>query len=272
MADGLNTAEEHLLRTSFETRADLEEYLRSQFPRAAARDGGLSPLLGGRKAALQRLASIEPERYERTRNHLDGAVTRLSPYLRHGVISLNDVWQHALTLVSGGRRSLAKFASELAWRDYWQRLYEQWGGGVWHDREEYKTGLTVDDYAQDLPSDVEQGQTGLACMDAFSEELKQTGYLHNHARMWLAAYLVHWRRVRWQAGARWFLAHLVDGDPASNNLSWQWVASTFAAKPYFFNRENLEKYTTGRYCRGCRAHCPFDASYEDLSPRLFRTS
>ncbi len=84
--------------------------------------------------------------------------------------------------------------------------------------------------------------------------------------------MVHWRRVRWQAGARWFLRHLLDGDPASNNLSWQWVASTFSHKPYFFNRENLEKYTSGRLCRDCasRRECPFEGSYAELGQRLFR--
>lgn len=112
-------------------------------------------------------------------------------------------------------------------------------------------------------------------MDAFARELHETGYIHNHARMWLAAYVVHWRKIRWQAGARWFLTHLLDGDPASNNLSWQWVASTFSHKPYFFNRENLETYTGGSFCRVCAKRtsgCPFQGTYKDLSARLFETS
>jgi deoxyribodipyrimidine photo-lyase len=97
--------------------------------------------------------------------------------------------------------------------------------------------------------------------------------------MWLASYVVHWRKVRWQAGARWFLRHLLDGDPASNNLSWQWVASAFSVKPYIFNRANLERFSGGRYCGDCpRAGaggasrpggCPFESSYENLQARLF---
>jgi deoxyribodipyrimidine photo-lyase len=89
--------------------------------------------------------------------------------------------------------------------------------------------------------------------------------------------VVHWRRVRWQAGARWFLRHLLDGDPASNNLSWQWVASSFSHKPYIFNRANLERFSSGRFCAACPLAqrrgadgCPFDASYETLQARLFR--
>jgi deoxyribodipyrimidine photo-lyase len=110
-------------------------------------------------------------------------------------------------------------------------------------------------------------------MDGFIAELHSSGWLHNHARMWLASYLVHWRRVRWQTGARWFLRHLLDGDPASNNLSWQWVASSFSHKPYIFNRSNLERYSGGRYCTACPLRdrgCPFEASYEDLDSRLFQ--
>jgi deoxyribodipyrimidine photo-lyase len=258
------------LRNSFDSREDLEAYLRSEFPTAAARGAKLSSWPGGLAAALQRLQAVDASRYGRTRNFLNGAVTRLSPYLRHGVLSLAEVWRVARSRVRDPRSDAEKFASELGWRDYWRRLYAVWGDGVWKDREEYKTGWRAQDYAPELPSDVEQGCTGLACMDAFSQELRDTGYLHNHARMWLAAYVVHWRRVRWQAGARWFLTHLLDGDPASNNLSWQWVASTFSHKPYFYNRENLEKYTAGRYCRQCQAACPFQGSYEDLSLKLFR--
>ncbi len=258
------------MRTDFTTRAELEEYLRAQFPVPASRDSGLSPWRGGLAAAVARLEAINPARYGQTRNFLDGAVTRLSPHLRHGVISLAAVWRHARSRVDKPHLHAARLASELGWRDYWQRLYAQLGQAVWTDREEYKTGWTAGDYAAALPSEIERGCTGLACIDSFSDELRQTGYLHNHSRMWLAAYIIHWRRVRWQAGARWFLTHLLDGDPASNNLSWQWVASTFSHKPYFFNRDNLEKYTTGRYCRRCQASCPFEGSYEQLSHSLFR--
>ena len=111
-------------------------------------------------------------------------------------------------------------------------------------------------------------------MDGFREQLVTTGWLHNHARMWLAAYVVHWRRVHWRAGADWFLEHLLDGDPASNHLSWQWVASCFSHKPYFFNRDNLERYSNGRYCRSCSCadSCPLEGSYDALESQLFAVS
>lgn len=256
------------LQRHFISRNSLTEYLHQHFPESVAKGAEIGPTVGGREAALSSLAKINPDKYGHDRNFLDGSVSRLSPYLRHGVISLAEVRRKAL---AAGRHS-EKFISELSWRDYWQRIYAQIGNGIWLDREEYKTGLNADDYHTDLPTDITDGSTAFACMDSFVSELKSTGYLHNHARMWLAAFIVHFRRVRWQAGARWFLEHLLDGDPASNNLSWQWVAGTFSDKPYFFNRANLERYTDSVYCRRCsQAHqCPFNASYEELAARIFR--
>ena len=124
---------------------------------------------------------------------------------------------------------------------------------------------------EQVPPDVLAAQTGLQCIDAFVQKLHRTGWLHNHERMWLASWLVHVRGVRWQAGADWFLSHLLDGDPASNHLSWQWVAGTFSAKPYLFNRENLETFTSGVHCQPCglRDSCPLDVSYEALGSRCF---
>jgi len=109
----------------------------------------------------------------------------------------------------------------------------------------------------------------LPCMDAFVDDLLTTGYVHNHARMWLASYVVHHLKIDWREAADWFEAHLLDGYVASNHLSWQWVASTFSSKPYYFNKENLARYTGEKYCAGCTADCPFDASYETLQARLF---
>ena len=273
MGPGLDGSE--ILQRSLQGSASREEVaavLAREFPQAAARDARMSPVRGGFAAAESLIDAIDPKRYAVTRNFLSGSVTRLSPYIRHGVVPLEGLRQLALSRVRRAEDAY-KFVQELAWRDYWRRLFSLWGDSVWHDREEYKTGCSAQDYAETLPEDLKQASTGLVCMDAFAQQLHETGYLHNHARMWLAAYVVHWRRVKWQAGARWFLTHLLDGDPASNNLSWQWVASTFASKPYFFNRENLEKYTDNSHCQKCpkrQQGCPFAGTYEDLSQRLFQ--
>lgn len=258
------------MQREFTNRDELVAYLTEQFPDATAQDEYISETLGGRKAAEKILHQIEPVSYAKSRNFLTGAVTKLSPYLRYGVLSLAEVRDTVLGKVKT-QDDGTKLINELGWRDYWQRLYAQLGDKIWQDQEAYKTGYSVKDYADTLPEDIISGTTGLVCIDNFSYDLRSTGYLHNHARMWMAAYIVHWRRIRWQVGAKWFLSNLLDGDPASNNLSWQWVASTFSHKPYFFNRENLERYTQGVYCHQCPLYgkCDFEGSYEELEKRLF---
>jgi deoxyribodipyrimidine photo-lyase len=224
---------------------------------------------GGREAAVDRLLSIDPAAYGRTRNHVDGAVTKLSPWLRHGVLALAEVRDMALARVARVEEA-ASLVSELGWRDYWRRVQVALGG---------RLGAAVEPPARagrlppvdHVPEDVLAARTGMACIDAFVTRLHATGWLHNHERMWLASWLVHMRGVRWQAGADWMLSHLLDGDPASNHLSWQWVAGTFAAKPYIFNRENLETFTAAAHCRHCPVFggCDMEGSYEDLTARLF---
>ncbi len=258
------------MRREFANRNELIAYLHQEFPDAAERDNHISEIVGGRKAAEQALQKVDTANYGKTRNFLTGAVTRLSPYIRYGVLSLREIRDYVLEHVQHPDDA-TKLINELGWRDYWQRLYVNLGSGIWQDQEEYKTGYTAADYTADLPQDIKESTTERVCIDSFSRDLRETGYLHNHMRMWLAAYIIHWRRIRWQTGAKWFLEHLLDGDPASNNMSWQWVASTFSQKPYFFNRENLERYTEGVYCRQCPlyGHCDFEGSYEELEQRLF---
>ncbi|MBL6739230.1 MAG: deoxyribodipyrimidine photo-lyase [Synechococcus sp. BS301-5m-G54] len=255
------------LPRQFASRDALEALLIEEFPSA---EGPLSPIPGGRQAAEARLARVQPSRYAKSRNHLNGAVTGLSPYIRHGVLTLAEVKQAVFQRIRK-RDDGGKLINELGWRDFWQRMWLDLGDGIHNDLEAFKTGHDAASYSRELPEDVREGHTGLACMDGFREELVTTGWLHNHARMWMAAWLVHWRRVHWKAGADWFLEHLLDGDPASNHLSWQWVASSFSHKPYFFNRGNLERYSDGRYCDACPSadNCPFEGSYDQLESQLF---
>jgi deoxyribodipyrimidine photo-lyase len=258
------------MERDFTNRDELVSYLGEQFPQAAQRDNHISETVGGRRTAEKLLQKVDPANYAKTRNFFKGAVTQLSPYIRYGVLSLGEIRDRVLESVQN-QDDATKLINELGWRDYWQRLYAKLGDAIWQDQEEYKTGYTPKDYASDLPEDIQQGITGRVCIDSFSRDLREIGYLHNHARMWIAAYIIHWRRIRWQTGAKWFLQHLLDGDPASNNMSWQWVASTFSHKPYFFNRENLERYTEGVYCKQCPLYgkCDFEGSYEELETKLF---
>ncbi|MFM1978448.1 MAG: hypothetical protein RLZZ151_963 [Pseudomonadota bacterium] len=218
---------------------------------------------GGRAEALSRLAKIKPIIYSKNRNFLDGDVTRLSPYIRHGCISIAEAIQATKEKAKEGAE---KLLFEFAWRDYWRKVWYLNGHAIESDMESPKVELK----RSVLPQDVKDASTGLVCIDHFVKTLDQTGYLHNHARMWLASYMIHWRGADWKLSADWMFKMLLDGDRASNNLSWQWVASTFGSKPYFFNKENLSKYSQNKFCQNCKAQCPFDHSYEALSEQLFK--
>ena len=108
------------------------------------------------------------------------------------------------------------------------------------------------------------GETGIDCFDAWSQELVETGYLHNHARMWTASIWIHTLKLPWELGADWFLRHLLDGDPASNTLSWRWVAGLHTAgKTYLATRENIRRFTGDRFAvTGDLATTPVAVDFE----------
>jgi deoxyribodipyrimidine photo-lyase len=240
------------------------QYVRRMFPQATGSFLG-EAWRGGRQEALRRLKTTDIDAYGRNRNFLNGAVSKLSPYLRHGCLTLQET--------SGNVRGRygaesQKFVEELAWRDYWRRVWYDLGDGIFSDIEDPKVELGD----RLLPDFIRQGITGLPCMDGFIRDLTLEGYVHNHARMWFAAYVVHWLKVDWREAADWFENYLLDGDKASNHLSWQWVASLNSSKPYYFNKENLARYTGEKYCANCKVNCPFDASYEAISDKLFASN
>jgi deoxyribodipyrimidine photo-lyase len=216
------------------------------------------------EAAFARIAAVRPAAYARTRNALDGAVSGLSPYITHGFVSLRDVLagvaeRHPLDVQH-------KFVFELGWRAYFRHVWSHRGDGIL--RSLHDGPLPDDAYAGSLPPDIRSGTTGLPVVDQAVRTLYATGLLHNHARMWLASYCVHLRKVHWRAAADWMVGHLLDGDLASNHLSWQWVAGTASHKPYLFNAENVARYAPPPW------HSPgtvLDTSYEALD-RLARRS
>ena len=209
------------------------------------------------QAAQARLAAVNPRAYAATRNALDGAVTRLSPYITHGFLSLTDVLRavhHKHPLELGH-----KFVFELGWRAYFHHVWAHEGERILASLHEGP--LPDNAYAKTLPADIREGGTGIAAIDMAVQTLYATGYLHNHARMWLASYVVHVRRVHWRAGADWLYGHLLDGDLASNHLSWQWVAGTGSHKPYLFNADNVAKYAPAQW----NSHGTYiDVGYDEM--------
>jgi deoxyribodipyrimidine photo-lyase len=202
------------------------------------------------------LEALDPKRYAVTRNHLQGSVSGLSPYFTHGFLSLReavDTIRERERLVSSD-----KLYAEFAWRSFFHHVWAHQGDAIVKD---LLPAIPNVRYVNELPADIREGRTGLAVIDQAVTTLYSTGYLHNHARMWLASYIVHLRHVHWRVGADWLYGHLLDGDLASNHLSWQWVAGTFSTKPYLFNAENVAKYApTAWHCHGT----PLETSYESL--------
>jgi deoxyribodipyrimidine photo-lyase len=194
-----------------------------------------------REAGLARLAGFVPamgRHYAEGRNHDPGpgqrdAVSGLSPYLRHRLLLESEAV--AAALASHGAATAERFIQEVAWRSYWKGWLEQ-HPGVWQD------------YRQRMAATEPPRRTGIACFDAWAEELVETGYLHNHARMWFASIWIFTLRLPWEAGADLFLRHLLDGDAASNTLSWRWVAGLQTrGKHYVARAENIAQYTGGRF-------------------------
>jgi deoxyribodipyrimidine photo-lyase len=192
-----------------------------------------------RAAALGQLDGFIPIAglYARDRTHVKPghpSVSRLSPAIRHRLITEEEVASAALRAHPFGR--VEKFVQEVYWRRYW-KSWLALRPAVWSD---YLSALGAEDPAVRR---VEESLTGNRVIDFFANELVATGYLHNHARMWFAAWWVHEARLPWQAGAAFFFRHLLDGDPASNTLSWRWVAGLQTpGKTYLARRANLEKH------------------------------
>ena len=210
-----------------------------------------------RAAALQTLRGFTPRmgsRYAKGRNYDRGPgqhrdVSGLSPFLRRRLISEPEVI--AAATGAHGPGAAEKFIQEVVWRSYFKGWLER-RPQVWRA---YRDGLERDlmalDHDRAQRRDViraEAGQTGLACFDAWAQELVETGYLHNHARMWFASIWIFTLGLPWRLGADFFLRHLLDGDPASNTLGWRWVAGLHTrGKPYAAQAWNIAQFTGQRF-------------------------
>jgi deoxyribodipyrimidine photo-lyase len=184
-------------------------------------------------------------------------VSELSPYITHGFVDLVEVVTDVSARHPLGAQS--RFMSELGWREFFRHVWWHRGDLIFNSM--HAGPLPDDAYGRDLPLDIREARTGVPAIDTAVRMLYATGYLHNHARLWLASYVVHLRRVHWKVGADWLYAHLLDGDLASNHLSWQWVAGTFSQKPYLFNADNVARFAPERWRSGGSV---VDASYEAL--------
>lgn len=197
-----------------------------------------------RGEALKHLESFIPAagRYSSKRNFvLQGHenVSRLSAAVRHRLVLETEVAEAPLERYAPS--TVQKFTQEVYWRCYW-KSWLSLRPQVWTDylRDLSDMRGTED---EERAKRIEEGGAGLPIMAHFAEELKKAGYLHNHARMWFAAWWVHTEKLPWQLGADFFFRHLIDGDPASNTLSWRWVAGwQTPGKTYLARKSNIAKY------------------------------
>ena len=188
--------------------------------------------------------------YSKLRNFDYGPENRsniscLSPYITHGVISELEVIKKSLSKFSFSKNE--KFIQEVLWRTYWKGWLEL-RPNVWTDylnelkkiREEFKDN-------QNYRNAIE-GNTNIECFNEWIKELKETNYLHNHARMWFASIWIFTLDLPWQLGAEFFMKHLYDGDAASNTLGWRWVAGIQTqGKNYLASEWNIKKFTNNRF-------------------------
>ncbi len=200
-----------------------------------------------------RVEAINPVKYAKTRNFTDGAVTYLSPYLTHGVITPHDVMHHVLEKYTFPQ--CEKLIQELAWREFFQLVWRVQGDTIFSDLRFPQSPVA----SHGLPQCIPDATTGVAALDTALTQLVKTGYMHNHARMWLASVVCNRGQYHWQTPAKWLYYHLLDGDLASNTLSWQWCAGAFASKKYWANQENVNRYTKTQ-----QQHTIIDYSYDQL--------
>lgn len=203
---------------------------------------------------LDRVDNVDPIRYARTRNFIDGDVTYLSPYISRGVISTKYVLERVLDRGFEAAK-IEKFIQELAWREYYQRTWQAKGDQINSDLRHPQAGVSNTQIA----ASIVEATTGIAAVDAGVERLYDTGYMHNHIRMYTASIACNVGKSHWLTPARWMYYHLIDGDWASNAISWQWVAGSASNKKYFANQENID-----RYCYTKQRGTFLDVDYSDF--------
>ncbi|HEX8417660.1 MAG TPA: FAD-binding domain-containing protein, partial [Methylobacterium sp.] len=168
--------------------------------------------------------------------------------LRRRLITEEEVVRAARTMHGPAAE---KFVSEVFWRTYFKGYLET-HPDIWTD---YRRLVTEGERQLASSSGLRRtyeravnGRTGIGGFDDWAREVVETGWLHNHARMWFASIWIFTLRLPWALGAQFFLRHLLDGDPASNTLSWRWVGGLHTrGKHYLARAENIRRYTDGRY-------------------------
>ena len=184
--------------------------------------------------------------YELNRNYSEDSSSNkttslLSPFIRYRLISEENVLKKILEKYE--LRDCEKFVQEIYWRTYWKGWLEH-RPSVYSDYLEDRNKLIEELGNKKFYLNAISGNTNLSFFNKWVNTLKEDGYLHNHVRMWFASIWIFTLKLPWQLGADFFMQHLLDGDPASNTLSWRWVAGIHTkGKNYLARKSNIEKYS-----------------------------
>lgn len=212
---------------------------------------------GGQDAADVALASLDVTGYASRRNQVlpEGArgASRMSPYVRHGLVDLPTLWRH---VADAPTRDRTKYRDELMWQEYARHVYARTGVGM---RRPLRYDPPTAGRWRDEPW---PGQ--MLCVRTVTDELRGDGWLVNQTRMWLASQWTVRAGWDWREGEDEFFRHLLDGSRAANRLGWQWTVGTGTGKPYGFSRWQVRKRAPG-LCERCPLvqACPIEDWPED---------
>jgi deoxyribodipyrimidine photo-lyase len=206
---------------------------------------GSVPFLASEEEGLRRLrafaggADAPIYRYGETRNRMDlDGTAQLSPYLRWGLVSplrAAVAAVHAMENApsAGARKGAETWLNELIWREFYQATLFRFPYVLEQEFQERMRGIQFRSDPDELAA-WQEGRTGYPVVDAAMRQLVTTGWMHNRARLIVASFLVKDLLIDWRLGERFFMQHLLDGDPAANNGGWQWTAGVGTdAAPYF---------------------------------------
>ncbi len=192
-----------------------------------------SPIAGGQSAADRALASFDVAGYAANRNEVWPPSRRgasgLSPYIRHGLLSLRRVWDH---VAGGPPRDVGKFRDELLWQEYGRHLYARVGS---------RTGTSLRYRVAERRDGQQAWPEEAACLAESAAELRRSGWLPNQSRMWWASQWTVRAGRGWRDGEDFFFRHLLDGSRAANRLGWQWTVGALTGRPYLFTREQVRR-------------------------------
>ena len=238
-----------------------------------------SGIPGGQAAADAALAGLDLAGYARNRSQVLPRGTRgasvLSPYIRHGLLTLPQVWAAAADAPVADR---TKYRDELLWQEYARHLYARLGAEMSNSlrtqpprTQAPRTQPPRTQAPRTRAPGTDAGESDpwrpdMACMATTMDELHRDGWVVNQTRMWLASQWTVRGGRDWQDGEQRMFAQLLDGSRAANRLGWQWTTGAGSAKPYGFSRSQVEKRAPG-LCHTCalKKTCPIQ-QWPDAAP------